>query len=57
LDKWFRYVDAEIGIRKIIGCKNKAQWQRVGIYLFKYEEKLEQTVGSNESEVEINLDE
>jgi hypothetical protein len=51
LDKWFRYIGVEIGIRKIRGCKNKEQWQRVGMCIFKYEEKLEQKGRSNETEV------
>jgi hypothetical protein len=29
LDKLFRNMDAQIGIRRIVRCKNKEQWQKL----------------------------
>jgi hypothetical protein len=31
VDKTFRNVDAEICIRRIVGCKDREQWQETGI--------------------------
>jgi hypothetical protein len=32
LDKRFWNIDPEIGIRKIVGSKNKEMWQKLGLY-------------------------
>jgi hypothetical protein len=39
--KVFRNIDAEISIRRIAGCKNKEQFQKIGIYVIKCREKWE----------------
>jgi hypothetical protein len=43
--------DLEIDIMGIVGCKNKEQWQQIGMYMTRYEEKWEKMVRENESEV------
>jgi hypothetical protein len=47
----FRSINAEIDIRGIVGCKNKEQWQQIGMYVIRYKEKWEKMVRENESEV------
>jgi hypothetical protein len=32
-------INAEIGIMRIVGCRNKEHWQKIGIYMIKYKEK------------------
>jgi aryl carrier-like protein len=40
LDKKFRNSEAELGIRRIVRCKNIEQWQK----MIKYKNKLGRTV-------------
>jgi hypothetical protein len=54
LEKELRNVYAEIGMRRIVGCKKKEQWQKIGVCMNKYKEKWEQLVRMHESEAEIN---
>jgi hypothetical protein len=35
----FTNIDAKSSIRKIVEWKNKEQWQKIGIYMIKYNEK------------------
>jgi hypothetical protein len=44
LDKRFWNIDPEIGIRKIVRCKNKEMWQKLGLYLSRYREKWERMI-------------
>jgi hypothetical protein len=39
--KVFRNIDGEIGIRRVAGCKNKEQCQKIRIYMIKCKEKWE----------------
>lgn len=39
LEKYCRNIYIEIGIRRTVGCKHKEQWQKIGIYMIKYEDK------------------
>jgi hypothetical protein len=32
VDKKFRNINAEMDIRRIVGCKKEEHWQKVGIY-------------------------
>jgi hypothetical protein len=56
LDKNFWIIDPEIGIRKIAGCKSKAMWQKLGLYLSMYREKWERMIKKNECEDMSSLD-
>lgn len=56
LKKRFRNCDAEIDIRRRVGCDNKEKWQKMGIYNIKCKNKGERLVGKHESEVEITSD-
>jgi hypothetical protein len=53
--KRFWNANTEISIRRIVCRKDKEQWQKIGIYMIKYKDKLERMVRKNESEVQINL--
>jgi hypothetical protein len=35
----FMHIDAKTGIRRIVGCKNKDQRQKIGIQMIKHNEK------------------
>jgi hypothetical protein len=35
---------------RIVACRNKEQWQQMGIYMIKYKEKWEWMVRKHESE-------
>jgi hypothetical protein len=39
LHKMVRDVSAEMGVMRIVGCKNKEQWLKIGIYMINYKEK------------------
>jgi hypothetical protein len=54
LIKRFRNIDAGIGIRRTVGCKNKEHWHKICVYMIKYDEKWEKVVRKYEREVEIN---
>jgi hypothetical protein len=56
LNKRFRGIGTEIAIR-IVGCRSKDQWQKIGMYMIKYEDKWERILRKNETEAELNLDE
>jgi hypothetical protein len=56
LDKRFWNIDPEIGIRKIVGCKNKDTWQKLGLYLSRYSGKWERMIKKNECDDMSNLD-
>jgi hypothetical protein len=53
----FRNADAEIGIRRLVRCKSKEEWQKIGLCMIKYKEKWERMVRKSENELEISLDE
>jgi hypothetical protein len=38
-DKMFKNTGAEMGIRRVIRCVNKGQWQKIRIYIIKCKEK------------------
>jgi hypothetical protein len=40
LDKRIRNISAEIGVMRIIGCKNEEQWQKIGLYIIEYTENM-----------------
>jgi hypothetical protein len=56
LDERFRNIDPEIGIRKIVGCKNKEMWRKLGLCLSRYREKWERMIKKNECDNMSNLD-
>jgi hypothetical protein len=45
-----------MGIGRIMRCKNKEEFQKLGKYIIEREGKWETMVRKNESEVEVNLD-
>jgi translation elongation factor EF-Ts len=55
LNKRCRNIDEEISIRRMVGWKNKEQWQKIGTYMDKYERKRNRMARTNEKEVYINL--
>jgi hypothetical protein len=55
LIKKFRDVTAEIYIWKILGCKNKEHWRKIGMHVIKYKENWGRIVRKNEGEVEIHF--
>jgi hypothetical protein len=44
LDKRCRNIDPEIGIRRTVGCKNKEQWEKIGVCMIKRIEKWKMMV-------------
>jgi hypothetical protein len=44
LGKRFWNISLEIGIRKIVGCRNKQMLQKLGLYLNRYGEKSERMI-------------
>jgi hypothetical protein len=55
-NKRFQNIDAEIDIRRIKGCQNKEEWQKIGIYIINSKERWERILRRNDSEAELNLD-
>jgi hypothetical protein len=51
LDKRFRNINTETGIRRRVECENKEQRQNIRINMIKYEEKWERKVRKKETEV------
>jgi hypothetical protein len=39
MDKMFSNIGAEIGIMRMVGCKDREKWQKIGTYMIKYKEK------------------
>jgi hypothetical protein len=53
VDKRYKNAVAGMGIRKIVACKNKGHFQKMGLYIFKYKNKWETLVRNNETERDI----
>jgi hypothetical protein len=45
---------ARMSVRNIVACKNKGTLHKMGLYIFKYIDKRERIIRTNETEREIN---
>jgi hypothetical protein len=44
-----------MGVRRVVGCMNKEQRQKTGLYIIKYKGNMERMVRNWESELETNV--
>jgi hypothetical protein len=55
LEKKFRVIDIDIGIRTRLERKRKIQWQGMATYVNKYKSNWERIKRNHDGEMEINL--